>query len=171
MHQKSKSCDQVIQSMVDLCRRTKHARVHPEKPSFICLKLREKEKTGCWTEYFKNPAENQEKPFFWRLIPASASPLPGVPGKGWGRDGVFDRNGGDQVYVSAETCKEILVILSCLDCFLKTWMYVVFRAGSMHVCMKTAGLRHPAKTGWRKKMPQVEVVWFVCRFALCIYSL
>lgn len=142
--------------MVDLCRRAKHATVHPEKPSFICLKLRGKEKIElmtewCWAGYLKNPAEKSENAMLWRLIPASASSLPGVPGKGWGRDGVFDKNGGDQVYVSAETCEGILVILSCLDCFLKAWMYMVFRAGSMHVCMRTAGLRHPAKTGWRKK--------------------
>jgi len=40
-----------------------------------------------------------------------------------------------------EACKETLLILSCLNSCLKVWMYVIFRAGNMHKCIKTAGLR------------------------------
>lgn len=65
-----------------------------------------------------------------------------MPGEGEeGMDGLHDRNAGELVHVLAEACKETLFILSCLECCLKVWVYVVFRAGDMHRCIKTAGLR------------------------------
>lgn len=140
--------------MVNVCRSAKHAIVHPEKPSLTAWTKGEGEdwsddriilirvmKKSSWKTRNSRASESWFQPV----------KLPGVPGKGWGRDGVCDKNGGEQAYVSAETCKKILLILSCLDCFLKAWMYVVLRAVNMHVCMRTAGLRHPSKTGWRKK--------------------
>lgn len=67
--------------------------------------------------------------------------------------------------------KKILAILSCLDCLLKAWAYMVFREGNMHVCIRTAGLRHPAKTGWGKKCCRWKSFGLfadlICAFILC----
>lgn len=159
--------------MVDLCRSAKHATEHPEKPSFICLNLRGKERIGlmtewCWSGSWKILLKNQKKLSFWKVIPASEITWVARERvrKGWS----LTRMVVNRLMSQAEACKKILVILSPLDCFLKAWIYVVLRGVNMHVCLRTAGLRHPAKTGWRK-MLQVKVIWFVCRFALYVFIL
>lgn len=78
---------------------------------------------------------------FWRLIPISASSLPGMPEEG--EEAMETMTG---IVVNGFMCWMRLLKKSWSFSAIwiagwRVWMYVAFRAGYMHRCMKTAGLR------------------------------
>lgn len=79
----------------------------------------------------KNPAEKSEKTVLLKVDSSLWNYL-GCQGKG--EEGIEFVTGMvvNRLMCQLRLVKKILAILSCLDCLLKAWMYMVFRKGNMH---------------------------------------